>query len=218
MRKLTALEALLSLWQFGKEHIGTVLLLLFGPGGVALLAWRYIELVAFNVGWWFYPFILAVFFLAALGILGLALFLRGDIGVRRIMIAQLRTMEAEEFAKLKEKYARVVTDTAIFMADQKNTEPTHNLGDITDQTDARRQWGETQQKHMQHRNEWEAKFYERFTPRLIDLMVDLKKAGASDRVTRRPVWSIFTWWDSSLQEIGSELERLEKIYELEKTK
>ncbi len=103
----------------------------------------------------------------------------------------------------------------MFSADNKKAEPILAGPGPKDEADYRKFAERQNTARMRHQNEQEAKFHERFLPRLVDLQIDLKRLGANERVTSMPLWATFNWPDSFLRDVGTEIVRLGTLYATE---
>jgi hypothetical protein len=199
-------ESLWSLWNLVKERWPWLLTPFGGLSAMTAHWWRYVELLALNLGWGVYPVLFICLLLIAWGVFILALMLRGDVGFRRVLLAQLKTIEAEEFQKIRDKYDKLVADVAVFLADRKQSEPIHTA------FEPHSEWNKRAVDRQQHDQDSQARFFERFGPRIIELTIDLRRAGAAQRVTEAPLWAMHTWPEIYLRQIGAEIQRLSILY------
>jgi hypothetical protein len=108
-------------------------------------------------------------------------------------------------ARIRSKYDRLVSDIAIFTADEARNQPTYPVGKI-DFTE----WQKRTQLSSERRNLLKAIFTERFTQRILDLLGEMQAAGVTDHVVQTPMWAFAEWPDSNMQKIGVEILKLEQ--------
>ncbi|MDF1610157.1 hypothetical protein PZ897_18395 [Hoeflea sp. YIM 152468] len=177
------------------------------------LMWSQIQFMAATHGLVVYLITFAIIIMSGLGAILLYLIMKGDIGFRRVLIAQIRTMDQKEFTQLKDKYTSLVSEIATFVAHQKDLEPPYPPAPTDDSSESIRAYhDQISRDSMSHRNRQEAQFWDKFGARIIDLSISLKKSGVSENVVSRPIWSINVWPESYLSEVGAELSRLSAAY------
>lgn len=202
LRKLTALESLWSLGKLLMENVRTVAVIYSGTA----------HFLAATYGFGVYIIVFAIAALAGMGIILLYLVMKGEIGFRRVLIAQMRTMDRAEFQALRDKYTRLASDIAAFVADQTQSEPTRDYTPFEDRQKELEAWGKRVTASRAHETQGQARFWERFGPRIIDIQVSLKRAGVNSHLTNRPIWTAFTWPESFLVEVGKEIDRISVLY------
>ncbi len=213
IRKLTTIEALWSLWNLLRENIPIVFTSYAACVGLVGMMWSKIQFEAAVNGSLVYFLVFAIFFFAGLGLILLILILRGDIGFRRVLIAQIHTMEQNEFIELREFYLKLVSDITTFIGHQKELEPVTVPWDSgTSESSSHEEWTKKVKLSMSYRNRQEGLFWEKFGPRLVDLGNRLKKAGADPFLVRWPLWAILASPQNYLADVGAEIEKLRSVY------
>jgi hypothetical protein len=122
-----------------------------------------------------------------------------------------RDAQKDHLTKIRLKFTSLTTEIIGFHAEEKRRSTPKSMAGLDDPVETiKERTLQRMEENIRQGNLSEASFMERFSGRIVDLLGELRVAGADKQVTQRPVWSFYSWPDSCLNDVGAEIIRLEQ--------